>query len=718
MTITEEELQRAIQEGIERGVAAASRSRTEPRSSSPSSRSNRQFGQARAEFTGALGDLTGVFNRAGGSVTDFSQDITNLAGRLPGVGGALEFFGGTITGMVGYLEATNATFQSLSKVGAGFNGDLGALRSAAANARMPLDAFANLVGRNSQALAGLGAGVNGGARRFAELSRAMFEDGQVIRGMTNLGYTLEEANEFLLDNATLLRRQAMLEGMGPDQVAQATLRMAENIAFMAEITGESAEQQRQELIDAQRDGKNIAALRRLEAQGLEGVQDSFNEAFSGLAAAGPTAQAYLQDMIQAGAPMSDATRAFAASNSETAAEIARMAATIRSGADAETKRQTVANQATRATTIAAREYVSETNLAAASVGQLSGYGQNVADNIAATENFRLGAEQFRRELAQRRGVDVNAVSQDEASRLYLEEIRNRVGAQTGGGAEGQALSREINIATIALADSAAGVNQEIGRNLSANTELQAAATSGLRGIANIVAGGGVIAQSAVRGLTPGDVDQSRIDESNFRSLFEPLITTNALRTEIVNLPEILSEMAQLAPDQIRAILEAAERERAGTRSMGGTVLAGSSYLVGENGAEEFVPGVNGAIVPNMQNEMASMQRAMETIMPSMRNESISMRSSLTQLASNLRSRLEQTSPNNAAANPTDIIEQVRGAMSGNPDISTEKMEQLLDSLNQSMLQLVNINNTQARNQTRHTNAIKGAGNLLQGVAVR
>ena len=718
----EDELRRAIEQGIRDGVAAATRSQSSSSSSGGGSGggSNRQFGQARAEFQGALGDLTGVISRAGGSITEFSTDVTNLAGRLPLVGGALEFFGGSLTSMVNYVETTNRTFQALSKVGGGFNGDLGALRAAAANTRMPLDQFANMVGQNAQAIASLGMGVNNGARRFAELSRAMFEDGQVIRGMMNLGYTIEEANEFLLDNASILRRQAMREGMTDAQVTQATLRMAENIAFMAEITGESAEQQKQDLIDAQRDGKNIAALRLLEAQGIEGVQEAFNTAFQGLEAAGPAAQAYLQDMIQSGAPMSDMTRQFAASQGETAAEIARMAATIRSGTDAETKRQQVSAMAARASQTSARELTSTTNLVSASLGQVSGYGQSVADQLEATETYRLGVEEMQRTMSQERGGA--AVGFAEAAQRYEQEMRDRIAAQSGGGAEGQAISRELNMATIALADSAAGVNQEIGRNLSANTELQRSATAGLRGISNIVAGMGQIGEGAVKGLTPGDVNEGLLrDANNFTELFTPLITTNALRTEITNLPEILEGFSSLTPEQLETVLEQAridrDREQDG-RFMGGPVGKGIPYTVGEKGPETFVPGADGAIVPNMDRAMSNMQNAVQTIMPNMRAEASSMQSSLMQMATNLRSRVEQMSTT-GQFDPNEIISELRGAMSSNPNISTQRMEQLLDTLNQSMLQLVSINNNMSRNGAKTVDALRGAsGNLLQGVRAR
>jgi hypothetical protein len=701
-----------------RGTGAAPR----PSTSGGSGGGDSSFGagvRRAVDDTGsALGNLTGFIGRAGGSIGDFTRQV----GATTAI---TEIFGNVVGDGIGFLEDSNRVFQNLSKVGAGFNGDLGALRSAAANARMPLDAFANLVGRNSQALAGLGAGVNNGARRFAELSRAMFEDGQVIRGMTNLGYTLEEANEFLLDNATLLRRQAMLEGMDEKQVAAATLRMAENIAFMAEITGESAEQQRQELVDAQRDGRNIAALRRLEAQGLEGVQESFSEAFTGLQAAGPAAQAFLQDMIQSGAPMSDLTRNFAAMNPQVAEQIRQMAATIKSNEDAATKTARVRAQADRAVQTSASEYVSATNLATASLGQMSGVGQSQADLIAETENYRVGVEQMRRRMAQERGYEegYGDVTMQEASDRFMQETRDRVAAQTAGGAEGQAVSRELNMATIDLANSAATVNQEIGRNLSANTRLQETVAAGLEGLTSV----GRLISSGAREATrllPGEVEDDVLEANNFRSLFEPLVVGNALLTRVVNFDEnsdMVAELQRLAQSGDRTATRILEGMGIPieARAIGGPVNAGEVYQVGERGPETFVPGVDGAIVPNMDRIMSQMQNTVQTIMPNMRAEAGSMQSTLMQMANNLRGRIEAAATTGAPFDPSDLIDELRGAMSGNSNISTQRLEQLLDTLNQSMLQLVSINNSMSRNGARTVEALRGAsGNLLQGVRAR
>ena len=258
----------------------------------------RNFGPTAGTQT--LSDAQKFLAEAGGSVDTFARSTLNAGGNL-----------GVLSNVLGdslkYLTDTNQVFQNLSSVGAGFNGDLGAIRAAAASTRLPLDQFANLVGRNAQQLTALGGGVNGGTKRFAELSRAMFEDGNVIGGMLNLGYNLEQANEMLLEQASLNARSFRRQGMNDAQVAQATLAMAENIAVMAEISGESREAARQKLMEEQRDGKTIAAMRLAEMRGARDIQQRMSEASMTVGVAGDDARALLQDYLHLGAAATPAT---------------------------------------------------------------------------------------------------------------------------------------------------------------------------------------------------------------------------------------------------------------------------------------------------------------------------------------------------------------------------------------------------------------------------
>ena len=63
-----------------------------------------------------------------------------------------------------YIEDTADTYRTLSKVGAGANGQLFDLRKLAAEARLGLNEFAGMVARNSELLAGFASGVEEGEK--------------------------------------------------------------------------------------------------------------------------------------------------------------------------------------------------------------------------------------------------------------------------------------------------------------------------------------------------------------------------------------------------------------------------------------------------------------------------------------------------------------------------------------------------------------------------
>ena len=493
----------------------APRNNTTPGNSRNTNFNTKEVGEA---YT----SLTGFIAAAGGDVTSFAKAMG---------GGALgiKLFSGIIENSAGYIEGLNNTFQNLSKVGAGFNGDLGALAAAASNTRMQVGEFADVVGTNAKDLAGLGAGVNQGAKRFSELSRAMFEDGQVIEGMLNLGYNIRESNEALLDNATLLSRQQRLTGMSDNEVAQATLSMAANMAEIAEITGRSAKQQREELIDANRDGKNIAANRALEAQGIKDASQTFNQVFTALGELGPTAQAYAQDMNQARAPLSKLTQNFETIAPQTAAIIKEMDAVRKSNLTTAEKTARISALEARARATYATEMKSSQVLAAARLGQINERGATAADMLSEFNPSLQAIEAVQAEMAKERaeasGQEYTGgygdVTMAEAETALRQSIADRVNAQTGGGDNEQAVSREINLATIGLANTAASVNQEIGRNLSANTKLQDAVAAAYRGL---VKSSGVIAATAEKalGVLPGTVDDEKISLNPFREVFKEL----------------------------------------------------------------------------------------------------------------------------------------------------------------------------------------------------
>ena len=631
-------------------------------------------GGSSTDFGKSVNNATNAASNFTKFLTNQSSVVENMKSQASVLPPIFKSFGNSAADFIGYLDDTQRTFQSLSKVGAGFNGDLGALRAATANTRMTLDVFANMVGNNAQNLTVLGGSVNQGAKRFSELSRVMFEDGKVIAGMANLGYSLEESNEMLLTNASLLGRQAMLTGMSDKAVTQATLDMAQNIAVMAEISGESAEKQKQDLVDSQRDGKNIAANRRMENRGIHDATQTMNTALVSLGPLGSAAKAFAQDMNQTGVPMSDMTKNFKLMHPETAANIEAMQRVRESNMTTAQKNKEIARLSDQAKAAFAEESVGDTQLFAASVGQLNSIGESQAKVIAETRAFTEGVEKVQ---ARMQAAGEGTVSTAEAAKIYLEEARNVVRAQTGGGSEGQSISRELNKATIELANSAADVQGTVAKNLSANTVLQNNIAEGIRATVEITR---QLRESFDLGNFIGDdaeMNPILTDRNNFTELFKGVTNGNAIRVTPV---DVLDQARDADKNDSQNSVSTSEQ---GSKAIGGGVMENVAYKIGELGPETFVPNMDGSIIPNMKsmlNRMPDMAQQLQDQMATM---------------------------------GAPMTEAAKTAMATMPQGGS--VEEKLDILNQTMLQLVNINNMQKDIGNKQIRTMRSAGNLMSGI---
>jgi hypothetical protein len=666
--LTVGQLQTALVGALKKsGIAKSQQTSSSGGGGGTSGGSSTDFGKSVNNATNAASNFTKF-------LTNQSSVVENMKSQASVLPPIFKSFGNSAADFIGYLDDTQRTFQSLSKVGAGFNGDLGALRAATANTRMTLDVFANMVGNNAQNLTVLGGSVNQGAKRFSELSRVMFEDGKVIAGMANLGYSLEESNEMLLTNASLLGRQAMLTGMSDKAVTQATLDMAQNIAVMAEISGESAEKQKQDLVDSQRDGKNIAANRRMENRGIHDATQTMNTALVSLGPLGSAAKAFAQDMNQTGVPMSDMTKNFKLMHPETAANIEAMQRVRESNMTTAQKNKEIARLSDQAKAAFAEESVGDTQLFAASVGQLNSIGESQAKVIAETRAFTEGVEKVQ---ARMQAAGEGTVSTAEAAKIYLEEARNVVRAQTGGGSEGQSISRELNKATIELANSAADVQGTVAKNLSANTVLQNNIAEGIRATVEITR---QLRESFDLGNFIGDdaeMNPILTDRNNFTELFKGVTNGNAIRVTPV---DVLDQAREADKNDSQNSVSTSEQ---GSKAIGGGVMENVAYKIGELGPETFVPNMDGSIIPNMKsmlNRMPDMAQQLQDQMATM---------------------------------GAPMTEAAKTAMATMPQGGS--VEEKLDILNQTMLQLVNINNMQKDIGNKQIRTMRSAGNLMSGL---
>ena len=679
-----------------------------------SANSNPKNTKSLGDLSKATGDVAKALAAGGGTVKQFTETLTGGLGSL----------GKAFSGIVGYIDDTNSTFQGLSKVGAGFNANLGELRMSAADTRMGFDEFGSMIGNNATQLASFAGGVKGGATQFTKLSRAMFQDGQMIEGFMNLGYTVGEANEFLMTNMKLLDRQARRDGMSNEAQVQAALELASTMDVMAKLTGKSVKEQQDQLVSSQRDGATQAKLRLLEKQGLEGVQEGFNTSMTGLSAGGADLQKFFQDMTQTGVPMTAATKAFAARNGEAAAIAKKMAAVNASSLSKEEKQARLKDLSAQAVAATLKSQDSVQNLTVASLGQVSDYAKAAADGLEQVGPMINQMEDY----AAKHGLVLGeTLGYQEAYKQVFRDLTTESEKQKTGTGKGQGAQQAINAATLALAESASKVNAALGDQISTNTKVSTAlarAAEVLEGVLGTAATAAISALSLVPGSSNAenagtingmptaeqindinDESTSQADKEKFVSMFGPEnFDQGALKVGIVSIaqdaiaknakkgmatneetynPEAQSIFGDLF-DGAKNLIGIGGNETPTPNALGGNVSAGDFLKVGEQGPETMIAGFDGAVIPNMK-----------------------------QMMNRLPSVIEQMT-----GVPMTAEDKNAAARSGMPQMSESEISQLVQhaqTTNELLSRLLGVNTVQGRIGEKQYRLARGAGNLMTGL---
>ena len=391
-----------------------------------------------------------ILDEGGGSLKSFAKDFNSM---MPDV---LQGLGGAVGGIAGHIEDTQGVFQNLSKVGIGLNGNLGDLRVQAAKSRMPLDQFANMVATNAQSLVGLAGNASEGAKRFADLSNAMYSTG-AIEGFMNLGYSIEEANEFVIKNTELNRRQAMMTQMSDAEQVKQAQELAKNMSIVAKLTGKDAQQMQDELIARQRAGATQARLRLLEMDGVTGAQEAYNKAQTALDAAPDVVGNLFDDLMQTGAPMTEATKNFAATNQEAYALLQQAAEANKRGDVAEAER--LAQEAAQATADFAQ---SRQGLTLATLSQVSDIAKGQADVLEEMAPIIDGTMALQQRIKDATGQELTF---REAFVANLQTIAAGQETQMAGEQPGQQALTAVNTAQVALANTASEFNTLLGKQI-------------------------------------------------------------------------------------------------------------------------------------------------------------------------------------------------------------------------------------------------------------
>ena len=232
-----------------------------------------------------LGDAVARALKRSGGGGGFSAGGNNTGGGSGSVN--LEKFGDSVkenlkTGVDGFVDAAKtsvSTFQGLSKSGANFSNDIIGMNVAAAQSRLSLNDFANVIANNGKNMAGLGGSVTRGAEAFGKLSKSFF-DSNAGNELQQMGYTAKEVNEVLALQASTSRYTMGVEGTAGAKARESAAMLAKEMDAIAKLTGKSKEEQMEAAKKRATDGQIEAKLRLIgieqgaeaEAAAREGFQ--------------------------------------------------------------------------------------------------------------------------------------------------------------------------------------------------------------------------------------------------------------------------------------------------------------------------------------------------------------------------------------------------------------------------------------------------------------
>ena len=679
MDFTKQELADAIVSALRTtGLNSSGSSTGGSSGGATSSASGTKFAVAAGKASGeAVGNfLDNQFNKAGG---DAAGAINKTIGKIPFVGTALAGFGDIV------LE-TNETFKNLSKVGAGFNGNLGELRMGAADTHMQLGEFANMVGSNSELLSGFAGGVQGGIKQFRILSDEMLRG--PISQFQNLGMSVEEANEFIISNMETQRRDARFRradgSMNTDMMLATSLEMAKSLDVMAKLSGKQLKEMNDDVVARGRAGATAAALRQMENNGAVGAADTYKAVQKELQAGPKVLRDLFDDVTQLNTPLEGSTKAFSSMNGD-ALRLARQAraqlkAGDRAGAVA-SARAAVASSAAFA--------ASDQGLTIARMGDINEFAAVQAQVLQETGGI---IDQIQ-DRAKSIGATLNS-TQDyvDTFNSIIQDIKAAQTAQTAGVGTGQDIAVILAEMDRAARKSAADLGRDVASNLSNNAKLIDAMEVSFTLFKDTIRDFSSKVREMIN-LLPGAAAAAA--ETDGASTIERQIANNLTQNQ-QDFVKVVQDITAPMIERDRALtmlgdavtadgynITSAPGDFGGTRALGGPVQAGKTYKINEgNLAELFAPGVDGAMIPNMKNvfnRVPDMVAAMQSDI-----ESIS-------------------DPAAALANRT---------LSSNENTT---LEQKLDTLNHTMLQLVSINSVQARTGEKHLRSSRSVGNLMTGL---
>lgn len=193
------------------------------------------------------GAMTGALQSTGSVMQNSTNPKLRMLGTVAeGAGTALGFVAQGASKLAKFgievlskeVEKTVNAFNATSSAGAMFADGMTGMRNAAGEAGLTLDQFSKVITSNTDNLAALGMGVTEGTKR---ISGALKAGGDSMKDqMLKLGYSFEEQAGLVAETMKDMRGSGGPLKASNAEVAQQTMKYAENLRVISGITGEDA----------------------------------------------------------------------------------------------------------------------------------------------------------------------------------------------------------------------------------------------------------------------------------------------------------------------------------------------------------------------------------------------------------------------------------------------------------------------------------------------
>lgn len=245
-----------------------------------------------------------------------------------------------------FSEIVGNNTQDLEKftnIGSSFGNSLNAMKIAAAESRVSLEDFYEILEKNNKSFAGLGGTVAEGSKEFAKLSRSFYDSG-FAENLKQMGYTGKELNEVLALQVGISKSNMESTEEGRTRSLKSAAELAYQMDEISKLTGKTRKEQMESMKEQQRDMKLEAALRQQTAGMSKEDADAYRKQVMAHIeevknTMGPAAANAAKEIATSGTLQTQASRQYVATHGEAAQSMIKSTQLIKERDFAEAERE-------------------------------------------------------------------------------------------------------------------------------------------------------------------------------------------------------------------------------------------------------------------------------------------------------------------------------------------------------------------------------------------